>query len=88
MKVIPIGKYRGRLFSDVAKSDPAYLNWMILNLTGELRIAADQALSQSSTAGAGGKAAGTRPPKRGKVVRAVRGSGEERSSRHRKQALR
>jgi hypothetical protein len=85
VKVIPIGKYRGRLFSDVAVSDPAYLNWMILTFSGEVRRAADLALSY---AGAGGKAAGTRPPKRGKVVRAVRGSGEERSSRHRKQALR
>jgi hypothetical protein len=62
VKVIPIGKYRGRLFSDVAVSDPAYLNWMILTFSGEVRRAADLALSY---AGAGGKAAGTRPPKRG-----------------------
>jgi hypothetical protein len=85
MKVIPIGKYRGRLFSDIAVSDPAYLNWMVLTLSGEVREAADTALSY---AGLGGKAAGTRPLKSGKVVRAVFGPGKARSSRHRKQALR
>jgi len=84
MKVIPLGKYRGRLFSDIALTDPSYLNWIVLTLSGEIRDAASEALY----AGADGKAAGTRPLNRGEVVRAVRGSGEERSSRRRKQALR
>lgn len=44
MRLIPFGRYQGRRWSDVARSDPGYLAWMAERLDGRVREAAQDAL--------------------------------------------
>jgi rhodanese-related sulfurtransferase len=46
MHVIPFGKYRGRTYAEIARVDPAYLNWIVTTLTGRRAQHAAEALSE------------------------------------------
>lgn len=47
MTIVPFGKYKGLTFEEVARRDPAYLDWLITSTRGPHVQAASHALSSA-----------------------------------------
>ena len=76
MKVIPIGMYRGRRFSDIAARDPSYLNWLVISASDpEVRSSAAEALSAFGASLEGPVDAGAGAGRRQTPPRPIRSGG-------------